>query len=94
VIPKRLCFRSYNFVSKRDIVPHLQFAFKGFLTANLSDEDQQEIFQQEKLDAQEIIVLEPHKDATGLDHSFQSPTYAGKIEEILQDYEKRQGRYQ
>lgn len=93
VIPKRLCFRSYNFVSKRDIVPHLQYAYKGAFMANLSDEEQQEIFQQEKADAKEIIALEPHKDAGIVDHSFRSPTYAQELGNLLRDYEQRKGRY-
>lgn len=93
VVPNRLCFRSFNYVSDRDIVPKLQYYYKSFLMANLSDEEQQEILDQEKLDAKEIIVLKAHEGASKFDHEFQSPTYADSLRRHLKEYEMRGGRY-
>lgn len=93
VIPRRLCFNSFNYVSERDIVPYLQHLHKGFTIANMSDKMQQEILHQDYLDAQEIIVLKPHEGATGLDHDFQSPTYADVLQKHLKEYETRNGQY-
>ena len=41
----------------------------------------------------EIIILKPHPDAEGIDHSFKSPTYRQILQDVLAEYENRQGEY-
>ncbi|MEI6243033.1 MAG: RHS repeat-associated core domain-containing protein, partial [Chlamydiota bacterium] len=39
----------------------------------------------------EVVVLEPHKDATLIDHSFESPTYKKSIKDEMESYLKAIG---
>ena len=43
--------------------------------------------------AKNLILLDPHPDATGIDHDFQSPTFTETIEKIMKDYLKHNGEY-
>ena len=41
----------------------------------------------------ELIRLEPHSDATDIDHDFQSPTFRKTIADHINDYLSRNGDY-
>ena len=42
----------------------------------------------------ELILLDPHPEATGIDHDFQSPTFKRHIKEIIDDYYDKNGEYE
>jgi hypothetical protein len=42
---------------------------------------------------QELILLDPHPDVSGIDHDFQSPTFRRIIEQRLEDHIRCGGEY-
>ena len=93
VVPDRLCFKSFNYVSERDYIHLPQRCYASLFLAHLSEEEQKEMLDQEIADSKEIIVLKAHEGATGLDHAFQSPTFVEKIKDHLTDYQIHKGQY-
>lgn len=92
VIPAECCYKSFNYSSKRDIVP-----YTGILRASFFDSEEVGMSTASKVaweHHEQIIWLEPHPDAELLDHSFQSPTFQETIYDHLQDYFKRGGIYE
>jgi hypothetical protein len=77
VIPKSLCFASYNYASKRDGVPYGQIATSGFFAP-----DNDERMLQHWQDLRELVWLDPHPNAPFFDHSFESPTF----EEVIRGH--------
>jgi hypothetical protein len=95
VVPKELCFESYNYVSKRDFV-HWGENAVTYTTAFSDPEDPSSYL--ERLETlyenkEEIIWLDPHENADLFDHSFQSPTFEGVIKKHLQEYDSCHGEY-
>ena len=71
IVPTAICCKSYNYASKLDVVHYGEL-----LKMPLLDSDDPNFFEDlEKILAEraELILLEPHPDATGIDHDFQSP---------------------
>ena len=93
MVPKRLCFHSHNYASEKDIVYLLSTAYTHFTATGGYGEKSHPLLEQERLDAKELIVLKAHEGAKGLDHEFQSPTYAGVLREHLEDYVMHEGQY-
>ena len=91
VVPDELCFASFNYASKRDIVPMGELVFAGFFDTDDVVQSQGMKIAQER--HQELILLDPHPDATGIDHDFQSPTFLQIIDKHVQDYIAHQGEY-
>jgi hypothetical protein len=86
IVPNELCFRSFNYASKRDIVPSgeafYEVATKGLLGVILtSDTDHYN----------ELILLDPHPEAKLTDHDFQSPTFAPLLEKHIKEYLTKNG---
>jgi hypothetical protein len=79
VIPKTLCFNSFNYASRADPIPFLEtnvlFASELEFAPKIAEELRRE-----------LIILEKHPDASFPDHEFQSPTYKQKIKEHLEEY--------
>lgn len=89
IVPKKMCYDSFNYASKRDIV-HLgrmshSFFFKGGLVSKS--------FWNAVEEHKELILLDPHPDAPLFDHSWQSPTFIQKIREQAEVYIERDGIY-
>lgn len=89
VVPEEMCYRAYNYASKKDIVPTCEVAHAGFL----SSEENLDGYQMALANHEELELLEPHPDATGIDHEFQSPTFRSKITDHIADYLKVNGNY-
>ncbi len=91
VISNQICFRSFNYASKNDVVP------QGEILEAICNSDVIEIT---KILANlpslqpELTRLEPHKDAKGFDHTFKSPTFIERIIDHFEDYEIHKGEYQ
>ena len=99
VIPRQLCFDSFNYASKKDYVPLGQVLFEavyGALCANsMNDEERAAWLNRVAEEQQQIIWLEPH-EGTGLfdlDHSCKSPTFIPVIQDHLHDYSLHNGEY-
>lgn len=92
VVPSNLCYESYNYVSKRDIVPHAELAIAGALETD--EFGKTPLMDLAMENHEELIVLDPHPGATGIDHDFESPTYEGKIKDHIKEYIKNDGKYE
>lgn len=87
VIPKALCFKSFNYASRRDIIPDL-----GTMTQYNSDGPYQEYVGDAAVgDFRELIFLDPHPDAPLFDHGLDSLTVRETIEDHLGAYVKEYG---
>lgn len=73
VVPKNLCFASFNYASKNDLVPYGEIVLHTGLRASV--EKLAHVHEALK----ELIILEPHPDAPLFDHDFKSPTFKERI---------------
>ncbi|MBS0626396.1 MAG: hypothetical protein JSS32_10130 [Verrucomicrobia bacterium] len=91
VIPKELCFNSFNYASTRDIVHYGELFHAGLLdTHDFRTSVPMNMAQEHR---EQLIMLEPHPEATGIDHDFQSPTFRKVIEDRLNDYIRMNGEF-
>ena len=92
VVPKTLCHASYNYASKRDFLhcgEILYFNEPGTNEFGVSEHVTKILEHYEQL-----ILLDPHPKAIGIDHHFQSPTFKEKLREHLQRYIEQNGEFQ
>ena len=92
VISKDLCYESFNYASKADPIPLGELVFAGALSAQEVgiSKTEERILE----DRKQLILLDPHPDATGIDHDFQSPTFAEIIEKQIDLYIQSMGIYE
>lgn len=83
IIPKSLCFESYNYSSKRDPVPYGEIVADLVFTPLKTFQDLK--------DFKELILLDPHPEAPFFDHAFNSPTFAKVIAEHIEKFIKSYG---
>ncbi len=95
VVPDKLCYRSYNYASKNDVVHYGEdLVMQLLVDHSVHDEDfRQKIIDKLHENKSELIFLEPHKDAEGLDHDINSPTYLKVIEKHIREYHSCNGKY-
>ncbi len=91
VVPKSLCFKSYNFASEKDIV----YRFEPAPPSECRVVDGVGIPRVDPLPdyRDELIILPAHPGATGIDHEFQSLTYQPSLNKIIDKYLKQNGEY-
>lgn len=89
IIPEQACFRAFNYASKKDIVHTGELVLPGFFDSNETEMSSYMKIIQDK--RKELILLDPHPDATGIDHDFQSPTFTELIEKHIQTYKEEYG---
>lgn len=88
IVPKELCFTSFNYASKRDPIPWAELLF--ITGRNITESGAAErIIENHK----QLILLDPHPDANLIDHDFQSPTFKEKIQYHIEDYIDKMGQY-
>ncbi len=87
VVPKGLCYDSFNYASKRDPIPYFEAAFK--YDADAPYEERMSEPSREAL--KELILLEPHPDASFGDHVLDSPTFKQIIQDQIEDFIKEYG---
>lgn len=83
VIPKNLCFDSFNYASKNDPVPHLATWIIAGLARHLTDEQYLALYEEHH---RELIVLEPHPNESGLGHGYQEPVFQKIIQRHLEEF--------
>lgn len=93
IVPKRLCFKSYNYASEKDIVYKFDPGPPLPLEMGMADDVMVPRFGEPLLGREELIILPAHPEAKGIDHEFQSPTYEPLLKKVLADYDKHKGEY-
>lgn len=84
IVPSNLCFRSYNYASKNDIVYLVEKVYD--MTVGRFKANQEDKFR-------ELVLLDPHPKAPLFDHEFLSPTLMSMTEEHVKRYIALEGRY-
>ncbi len=92
IISDDICYQSFNYASKSDLVPKAELVVAGFF-------DTGETAASERVQAAltkqgQLILLDPHPDATGIDHDFQSPTFYEYIKRHLDSYFEKNGEFE
>ncbi|MGH2613516.1 MAG: DUF687 family protein [Rhabdochlamydiaceae bacterium] len=87
VVPKNLCFASFNYASKQDLIPYGEAAFKYDADAPYEDR----MTEPSRVALKELTLLAPHPAAPLLDHNFDSPTFKKVISDHLENYIKQYG---
>lgn len=84
IVPKNMCYMSFNYASKRDVVHYGELLKMPVLDSD----DPNFLAELENILAEraELILLEPHPDAIGIDHDFQSPTFKNVLATLLNNY--------
>lgn len=91
IISKELCFDSFNYASKNDIVNYGELCWaSGFDTMEVGISKTVERLIELR---NQLILLEPHPGSTGMDHDFQSLTFRRIIADHIDDYLRRNGIY-
>jgi hypothetical protein len=92
VVPRRLCFKSFNYASEKDII-HKFEPSEHPVESLTFDDVLLPTFGEPIDDKAELVILTPHAEATGIDHNFQSPTFLETLSEIIADYKHHGGEY-
>jgi hypothetical protein len=87
VVPKELCFESFNYASKRDPIP----LSEAVLNYNPYTPYEKRMAEPSHAALKELILLEPHPDAARFDHNFDSPTFKEPISYHISEYIKQYG---
>ena len=90
VVPKNLCFDSFNYASKRDPIPYGEAGFRYDAEASYEEREAEP----SRLALKELIILEPHPDAPWFDHSFDSPTFEPIISRHTKLYIDEYGEFE
>lgn len=91
IISKELCYEAYNYASKKDVVNYGEFFWASAFDS--TECGTSKIVERILELRSQLILLDPHPDATGLDHDFQSPTFMEVILRHMNNYIKKNGRY-
>jgi len=91
VVPGELCYKSFNYASKKDIVHYGELGYWGAWSSNETGLSHAE--EKAMQERQELELLEPHPEATGIDHDFESPTFEQHMRDVLKNYAQQKGEY-
>jgi hypothetical protein len=92
IVPDDLCFDSFNYASKNDIVHFGELVLPGFFDSSECgmSKTMEVILEYRK----QLKLVEPHPDATGIDHDFESPTFTDIIARHILEHLKKNGEYE
>jgi hypothetical protein len=95
VVSDKLCYQSYNYASKKDLVHYGEDVVAYFQTAFGPEDESRPLHLLESLseNKDELIVLEPHEGAEGIDHGILSPTYKNVVQKHIREYQLHNGEY-
>jgi hypothetical protein len=91
IIPKGLCYDSFHYASQKDLVHYGEDFYTHCIAENYDESDRQELFKQLAENKKRLILLEPHPDAKGMDHDFESPTFDKVLERHFENYLEKNG---
>ncbi len=86
IIPKELCYESYSYASKNDLVHLGEDLYMYCLRVCNDDSHQEELLKQLAANKQRLILLDPHPDSEGMDHACESPTFDEPLERHIKTY--------
>ena len=88
VIPEGLCYQSISYASKRDKVHWGEniYNYITALTAATEDENPMTNYRGLMKNKEKLIFLEPAEGSNGLDHDFESPTFAKELQRQIEHY--------
>jgi hypothetical protein len=89
VIPQDLCYRSYNYVSRKDPVNISEFVWAALKNPIFCLKNIARILEERK----QLIMLEPHPNDTWLGHGFQNPVFTETIKFYIADYLNHAGEF-
>ncbi len=92
IVPDEICYRSFNYASKRDPVPYGALVHASGLDTN--EFNTSTLVEKTLQDFSQLMVLDPHTDAPLFDHDFQSPTFADTIQKHIHEYLSTRGQYE
>lgn len=93
VVSKDWCFDSFNYASKKDMVPTLGFWLECLVAYN-PERNTDEVVDNLLKIQNELTRLDPDEKPDGrFDHGIRSPTFNRVILEALTEYVMREGRY-
>jgi|GEM_PF-2886471 len=90
VISSNLCYRCIPLASKRDIVPYGEI-LHGVMSLIIPT-NPAPLFHAIWLN-KDLVRLEPHPAASGMDHDIESPTFQKRIKNVITDYLEHNGEY-
>ncbi len=91
VVPKEVCYQSFNYACEGDVVPYGELVYRGALDPNecgMSKLLEQAIEYQDQ-----IIWLKPEPNSTESAHSFQNPVFEEHIRIRIEEYLNNNGEY-
>jgi len=91
IVPRELCFRSFNYASQKDIVPYGELLHAALV--DIGHSGLTGAFARALQARQQLVLLEPHEGAEGIDHGWQSLTFSESIERHLKIHFECQGEY-
>ena len=98
IIPDEICYRSYNYVSKKDFIPFIRPSLLSIASAaqlmGQTNHERPLIRDIPSGNLGELRFLKPHRNTKLLDHNFDSPTFSSVKEEHLSEYFKIRGENQ
>jgi hypothetical protein len=89
VVSKNICYRSFNYACKTDIVPDGEVIF-AVLTSPIGLQHQLTAALEHR---QELILLDAPPDSNGLNHDFQNPVFQEVIKDHINKYIINNGNY-
>jgi hypothetical protein len=90
VVPRELCHESFNYASKKDVVHLGELIYRSALDSNECGISK--LLEMTLDHYEQLILLDPHPDAEGIDHDFQSPTFENVIRFALKNYLNNNGQ--
>lgn len=91
IVPKKSCYDSFNYASKKDLVHIGELVHASALDPNECGTSK--LLEMMLENHEELILLDPHSEATGLDHSFQSKTFEDTIKGHIREYLNKNGAF-
>ncbi len=85
IVSTSLCYKSFNYACKSDIVPYSRIAAAVFGIGSLK---------RAVALHRELILLDAPEGSTGLNHDFQNSVYKDVIEKRIEEYLRKNGNYQ
>lgn len=91
VVPKALCYNSYNYACKKDFIPQAEFVYRVVSSRNQFGMTRKKLIKIVE-DHNELILVVAHPEDKDT-HSFQAKTYTKRIEYHVDEYITLNGEY-
>lgn len=89
VIPRHMCYQSYNYACSSDLVPHGEIV-SGILSLGIGNGHN---LCNAIANREELVWLDPLPNSSGLNHGFQNQVFKQVIEDRIQEYLNMNGLY-